>query len=77
MTPLVVAHKDADHVADLDFLWQLSDMTPMVVTYNEIGHSNYLEFLHDSYGSGITDWDQRTLIGTMPTSEAILGIDFD
>ena len=53
MTPLVVAHKDADHVADLDFLWQLSDMTPMVVTYNAIGHSTYLEFLHDSYGSVI------------------------
>ena len=52
-------------------------MTPMVITCSEIGHSNYLEFLHDSYGSGITDWDQRTLIGTMSTSEVILGINLD
>ena len=52
-TPLVVAHKDADHVADLDFLWQLSGLTPMVVTYNAIRHSTYLEFLNDSYSSVI------------------------
>ena len=40
-------------ITDLEFLWQISDMTPMVVTYDAIGHSNYVEFLHDSYSSVI------------------------